>query len=239
MSNKAVFERTEKKYVITLSQQKALLNKIGGKLGTDKYSVSTIRSLYFDTPDYRLVRNSIEKPVYKEKLRLRSYVQPNDESEVFLELKKKYKGIVYKRREKLKYSEALNYIQTGIKPKDTQIMREIDYVMHFYGELKPRMFIAYDRLACFGLEDKKLRITFDTNLRCRDYDLDLAKGDYGYPIAEKEVCIMEIKALESMSQWLAKALGELHIYPGSFSKYGTAYIDNILFSKNKGGEHCA
>ncbi|MBQ9674064.1 MAG: polyphosphate polymerase domain-containing protein [Ruminococcus sp.] len=237
MGSIAVFERTEKKYILTLDQKQALLSLIEKRLGTDKYSVSTVCSLYFDTPDYRLIRTSIDKPIYKEKLRLRSYFTPDKNTTVFLELKKKYRGVVYKRRETMKYDKAMRYINHGEKPKDTQIMREIDYAMQFYNNLAPRMLIAYDRNAYFGLEDKNLRITFDMNLRYRDYELDLSLGDYGKPIVDNNICIMEIKALKAMPLWLTEALSSLNIYPGSFSKYGTAY--KIISKNNRGGEHCA
>ena len=223
MTIQTVFKRTEKKYIITLNQRKQLLELISSQICSDKFGESTVRSLYFDTDDFRLIRNSIDKPVYKEKLRLRSYSTPKADSNVFLELKKKYKGVVYKRRETLKYSEAMNYLNTRSKPIDTQIMKEIDWTMNYYNGLKPKMFIAYDRTAFYSKEDSNLRITFDKNVRFRNYDLELGKGSYGNLILDSGLCIMEIKILNSMPLWLSNALTKLKIYPSSFSKYGTAY----------------
>lgn len=220
---KTVFERTEKKYVITSSQKDELLRLISDRLCSDEYGESTVYSIYYDTDDYRLIRNSIDKPVYKEKLRLRSYLIPDSDSTVFLELKKKYKGVVYKRRKKMKFREANAYFNFHAMPDDSQIMREIDSTMSFYKTLKPKMFIGYDRIAYVGSEDKNLRITFDYNLKYRTEKLSLDSGGFGERIIDSNYYIMEIKALYSMPLWLCKALDALKIYPSSFSKYGTAY----------------
>lgn len=177
---KTIFERTEKKYVITISQKIELLKLISEIITAYEYGKSNVNSIYYDTDDYRLIRNSIDKPVYKEKLRLRSYSIPNADSTVFLELKKKYKGVVYKRRKTLKYSDAQNYLKFHIMPGNSQIMREIDWTMSFYKSLKPKMFIGNDRLAYVGKEDKNLRITFDFNLRFRTDKLSLDCRNYGY-----------------------------------------------------------
>lgn len=237
---KTVFERTEKKYVITIAQMNSLKNLISDKIKPDEYCKSTVNSIYFDTDNYRLIRNSIEKPVYKEKLRLRSYGVPDDNSTVFLELKKKYKGVVYKRRRKMKYKDAMNYLCSGVLPDNSQIMREIDYAMSYYRDLSPKMFIAYDRLAFVGKENSDLRITFDMNLRFRTDNLTLKSGSFGESIIDKTYCIMEIKALGAIPLWLCKALDTLKIYPSSFSKYGTAYT--IVTKRNlqkNGGKSCA
>ena len=237
---KTIFERTEKKYVITVSQKNELLSLISDKIKSDEYGKSNVNSIYYDTDDYRLIRNSIDKPVYKEKLRLRSYLVPKGNSLVFLEFKKKYKGVVYKRRKTLKYDDAQKYLKSRILPDNSQIMREIDWTMNFYKTLKPKMFIGYDRLAYVGKEDKNLRITFDFNLRYRTDNLSLDCGNYGESIIGNNYCVMEIKALNAMPLWLCKALDELKIYPSSFSKYGTAYqIVTKRNSEQNGGISCA
>lgn len=237
---KTIFERTEKKYVITVSQKNELLSLISDKIKSDEYGESNVNSIYYDTDDYRLIRNSIEKPVYKEKLRLRSYSVPKGDSTVFLELKKKYKGVVYKRRKTLKYDDAQKYLKSHILPDNSQIMREIDWTMNFYKTLKPKMFIGYDRLAYVGSEDENLRITFDFNLRFRTDNLSLDCGNYGENIIGNNYFIMEIKALNAMPLWLCFALDKLKIYPSSFSKYGTAYqIVTKRNSEQNGGISCA
>lgn len=193
----------------------------------DKYGLHTICSIYFDTDDDRLIRNSIERPLYKEKLRLRSYGVPtNDDSEVFLELKKKYKGIVYKRREALTLFAAESYIQNGLFPADSQIFREINYFRSYYSAY-PKIFIAYDRIAMAGNSDTNLRMTFDFRIRCRRNDLDLQAGDHGTELLSSGSVLMEIKIPGAMPLWLCSALSQLKLYPVSFSKYGQFYIKEL------------
>ena len=240
MKVQTIFERTEIKYIITLKQRAALLKLIDAYIKPDEYGESTVCSLYFDTDDFLLIRNSLDKPTYKEKLRLRSYGTPKQDGSVFLELKKKFRGVVYKRRQTLGYTEAKSYIEDGEMPNDSQIMREIDYTMLRYRSLRPRMFIGYDRTAFYSKTDHELRITFDKNVRFRTENLDLAKGSYGETILPPDRCIMEIKSLNSMPLWLTDALNRLEIFPGSFSKYGTAY--RIMTEREmtmNGGKNCA
>ena len=238
MTIQTVFERTEKKYIITLGQRRELLERIMRYIKPDEYGESTVCSLYFDTDNHQLIRSSMEKPVYKEKLRLRSYSTPKAGSNVFLELKKKYNGVVYKRRQTLEYTAAMNYINRGEMPNNSQIMREIDWSMKYYKGICPKMFIAYDRTAFYSKTDRELRITFDRNVRFRTDNLDLAKGHYGERILNAGLCIMEIKALSAMPLWLTEVLNDMKIFPGSFSKYGTAY--NVISQRDyQGGQHCA
>lgn len=240
MKIQTVFERTEKKYILTLSQRREFLRRISQYIKPDEFGESTVCSLYFDTDDYRLIRCSMEKPVYKEKLRLRSYSTPKKGSNVFLELKKKYNGVVYKRRKTMEFSQAMNYINKGVKPDDSQIMRELDWAMKYYKSLAPRMFIAYDRTAFYSKTDHELRITFDRNVRFRTDNLDLSKGHYGERILDANLCIMEIKALSAMPLWLTETLADMGIFPGTFSKYGTAYqITEERKRHYKGGLNCA
>lgn len=193
----------------------------------DKYGLHTICSIYFDTDDDRLIRNSLEKPLYKEKLRLRSYGVPkSDDAEVFMELKKKYKGIVYKRREGLTLYDAESYIQSGQIPADSQIFREIEYFRRYYNAY-PKVFIAYDRIAMYGLEDESLRMTFDFNIRCRRDELSLRAGDHGYKLISDGCALMEIKISGAVPLWLSSALSRLKIYPVSFSKYGQFYTKEL------------
>lgn len=226
-----IFKRVEKKYLLTDAQWDALIEKISPMLVPDPFGRSTIASLYLDTPDFRIIRASIEAKnedhAYKEKLRLRTYGTPASNSRAFLEIKKKYDGVVYKRRISLPYAAAMQYISGGQKPPDSQIMREIDWAMHFYGAPKPAVIISYERDAFFVRDLPALRITFDSGVRYRNYDLDLSLGSKGKPILSETESLMEIKTDGSMPVWLSLALDELNIYPASFSKYGTAYADII------------
>jgi SPX domain protein involved in polyphosphate accumulation len=224
-----IFKRVEKKYLLTDADRKALLEKISPMLVPDKYGHSTISSLYLDTPDFRIIRASIEAKewghAYKEKLRLRTYGTPSEDSKTFLEIKKKYKGVVYKRRISLSHAEAMDYINGGKKPPDSQIMREIDYAMRFYGHPKPSVIVSYERDAFFVRDLPALRITFDSGVRYRNTDLDLANGSYGKKLIDDSFCLMEIKTDGAMPLWLSHALDECKIFPTSYSKYGTAYAD--------------
>ncbi len=225
-----VFKRIEKKYRISESEKEALISLCADRLIPDTHKNSTVCSLYLDTDDFRLIRNSLEAKTYKEKLRLRSYGTPSVDSKVFLEIKKKFKGVVYKRRISTKLERALQYIESGARPEESQIMNEIDYAMHFYGELKPRMLVAYEREAYFVKNMPNLRVTFDSNVRYRDTDLSLEHGSHGKPVLEKGEYILEIKTDGAMPVWLSNTLDALNILPSSFSKYGRAYLDSTSLS---------
>lgn len=226
MKDIMTFRRVEKKYRLNPAQKDALLDIIGPRLTPDVHGRNTICSLYLDTPDHLIIRNSIIARAYKEKLRLRSYGTPSMDDLVFLEIKKKYKGVVYKRREVMTLREAMAYIEAGVKPCDSQIMREIDYAMHFYRQPKPMMLIAYEREAYFDAENPDLRITFDTNVRARETDCRLEMGSQGEYLLPEDAILMEIKTGGAMPVWLAQALSRCGILPGRFSKYGTAYLRN-------------
>lgn len=224
-SDICIFKRIEKKYMLTADRHKALLTRIQDRLIPDAHGRSTVCSLYLDTPDFLLIRNSIDAKVYKEKLRLRCYGIPRPEDPVFLELKKKYKGMVYKRRVGLCLMDADDYIRAHIMPPDSQIMREIDYAMNFYGRPKPIIMVSYERDAFFGREDHGLRITFDTAVRYRTDRLSPVLGNDGKTIISDDTVLMEIKTEGAMPLWLSRTLSEMGIFPSSFSKYGTAYRD--------------
>ena len=223
MVNVQTFSRMEKKYMITPEKKELLLSLMGGRLHPDPHGRSTISSLYLDTPDFRIIRRSLEREVYKEKLRIRTY----GGEKVFFEIKKKYKGTVYKRRESMTYGETMEYVFGGDLPRTSQIMQEIDYLMDFYGKPKPVMLVSYERDAYFAPDEDNLRITFDTDVRYRSHDLDLTYGTYGKVITEPDSVIMEIKTEGAMPLWLARILSETKTYPGRFSKYGRSYTDMI------------
>lgn len=237
-----VFERYEKKYKISLKQYQELMSCMITRINPDQYGKHTICNIYFDTPDYRLIRNSLEKPVYKEKIRLRSYGVPTEQDKVFLELKKKYDGVVYKRRVEMTLQEARKYLYYGMRPeKPSQILQEIDYAWQFH-QAQPKVYLAYERLAFSGKENPELRITFDMNIRARDYSLELNRGTYGVPLLEKDQLLMEVKIPGAMPIWMSRMFSELEIYPVSYSKYGTYYREYIAKEKSKeiiGGKVCA
>lgn len=227
------FKRYEKKYLLSETKYRLLRQRIQDMLSVDAYGKTTICNIYFDTPNYSLVRASLEKPVYKEKLRLRSYGTPKDGDTVFVELKKKYKGVVYKRREKFQLSQAESYLYDK-KPaaQDSQIIREIDWFLRFYKDLVPAMYIAYDRVAMYSSEDSGLRVTFDSNILWRESNLWLETGNWGSQLLPPGHRLMEIKIPGAMPLWLAHILDELEIYPVSFSKYGRGYAELMKQNKN-------
>lgn len=217
-----IFRRVEKKYLLTKEEKDNLFNLIWPYIEEDKYFKSIISNIYFDTVDNDLIINSIDKPIFKEKLRLRSYTVPVDmDSEVFFEIKRKFKGVVGKRRVSLKLKEFYDFYDNRDYEK-SQIFEEIRYAFDYYG-LVPKIFVGYDRVSYRGKDDEGLRITFDSNLRSRFDNLRLEYGDTGDNYFDCDMYIMEIKTLGAMPFWLVDSLSKLKIYPTSFSKVGRIY----------------
>lgn len=230
--NIEVFRRTEKKYLLNKTQYNELFKKIESYLLKDKYFESTICNIYYDTCNNDLIISSMEKQLYKEKIRLRSYCVPNIESKVFLEIKKKYKGIISKRRVELKLQDFYKYEQNKIIPDcNKQIMEELDYCFNKYN-LIPSIYIGYDRKSYYSKENHNLRITIDTNIRSRTEDLKLELGDSGKLLFKEKKYLMEVKVLGSFPIWFVEALSSLKIYPISFSKYGEIYKNLNKEKKN-------
>lgn len=216
------FKRYEKKYLLTPAQYEAVRTGMESHMVPDAYSHYTICNVYYDTDDFSLIRTSLDKPVYKEKLRVRSYGVASDDSKAFVELKKKYEGVVYKRRVVMGAADAVAYLEGRVPEQETQIHREIDWFMKSYRPT-PKAFIAYDREAYAGRDNPDLRITFDTNLRGRMERVDLRSGDDGQPILDGNQILMEIKIPGAAPLWLARLLSENQIFSTSFSKYGAYY----------------
>lgn len=218
-----------------------LVSRIEERMDSDEHSRAGgfygIRNIYYDTADDRLIRKSIDKPAYKEKLRLRAYGTPNGKSEAFIEIKKKYEDIVNKRRIVLPLEQARAYLDEGKEPErgsvNAQILRELDYFTQFY-RLVPKVYIAYDRRAYFDREDEGFRVTFDTNIRSRRHDLRLEAEDCGEPLLASGKWLMEVKISDAMPRWFGSILSEFKLYPVSFSKYGTEYCKYITENIKKG-----
>ena len=219
----AVFQRKEVKYLLSPAQLQAFLPVILQHMEPDAFPHSTIGNLYYDTPDYRLIRRSLEKPEYKEKLRLRSYGVPGDSSQVFPEIKKKAGGIVCKRRVSMACNQAMDYLAGFLPSPEGQIFRELDWMLSSYPSLAPKVFLGYERDSWKGREEPELRLTLDRDIRYRAYDLDLRWGFRGTPILSPGQTLMEIKNPGAAPLWLSHALSENGIFPVSFSKYGECY----------------
>lgn len=223
-----VFRRRELKFLINESQRDALQQLLEEKMVPDKYGRSTICNLYYDTPDFRLIRHSLEKPVYKEKLRLRSYGRIVPGVDVFLEMKKKYKGIVYKRRVKVSQEDAKAFMEYRASlPKDGQIARELVYFRDFYKDLEPRVYLSYDREAWYDPEDSGFRMTLDRNIRYRTTDFDLGSSYDGQVLLPPDMSLLEVKASGGIPMWLTEHLSSQKIHKQSFSKYGNAYLEML------------
>ena len=244
-----VFNRYEKKYWITDACYRKLRERLLDYMEPDAHSRDgefyTICNIYYDTPQNELISRSLEKPVYKEKLRLRSYGVVTPEDKVFLEIKKKFKGKVNKRRTKIRLAEAYAFAESGELPTyqpymNPQVLRELQYFLKRMDmELKPALFLSYDRVAMFGKENKEFRITFDRNITTRRYDLGLHYGVYGEQLLPEDEWIMEVKIEEAMPLWMTKILSEFKLYPVSFSKYGTEYTRYMLGWDESGDEEVA
>ena len=238
-SSQKIFRRIEKKYIITKEQYEYMLHVMQEHMVSDKQRNNTVFSVYFDTPDDLLIRRSIDKPVYKEKLRLRTYGVPDDEASAFIEIKKKFKKVVYKRRVAMTYKDAQEFLLQRIMPdgyeSQEQIINEISWFMKNYDPIAPSMLISYDRTAYYAIDSKELRITFDSNILWRDSHLYPSEGAWGQKVVDESIYIMEIKIPGAMPLWLAQALSKEKIYPSSFSKAGTAYRQKLLKGEKSNG----
>jgi hypothetical protein len=225
---KCEFLRVEKKYLLDERQYTAILDAISSRMIEEKYGASTILNIYYDTPDWRLIRASVEKPLYKEKLRLRAYGAATDDSEVFIEIKKKLNGVVYKRRTSMPLSDAREFLNSRTRTLGgDQVLREAEWMLNAYN-LATAAAISYDRAAFVDKDDPDFRVTIDQNLMGRTEALDLTYGSVGDKVLNDGQYLMEIKTAGGMPLWMCRLLGDLGVFPTSFSKYGEYYKDFIL-----------
>lgn len=228
------FKRRELKYLISKDQRQRIIDAMSERTTPDEYGLSTIRNVYYDTSTMLLIRRSIEKPVYKEKLRARTYGEVGSDAPVFVEIKKKFMDTVYKRRAYMTLDEQEKYLAGDIPaPFVNHITKEIDYFIKLYRDLRPAVYLSYDREAFYAKDDHEFRITFDDNILWRDYDLSLGYGVYGEPILEEGTCLMEIKVADAIPLWMVKLLTREKIYRTPFSKYGCAYASMLNRTKMK------
>lgn len=253
MADQMIFKRFEIKYMIDEAVFEKLMEVMDGYMIADEHGRSTVCSLYYDTPKHLLIRRSLEHPIYKEKLRLRSYGVAKPSDTVFVELKKKFCSVVYKRRIAMTYDKALSYLAgngqiagsqvadskiagskiagsqvaesqiAGSQITDSQIASEINYALKIYENLAPAVLLSYEREAFYARNNHEFRVTFDRNILWRDYDLSLDKGIYGTPILADQKVLMEVKTDGAIPRWMADFLTANKLYKTSFSKYGTAY----------------
>ena len=237
MASANVFKRYEIKYILTKSEKSRLMDTLKDHMRLDKYGRTVIRNVYYDTPDHLLIRRSLDKPVYKEKLRVRAYSNTGAHDNVYVELKKKYEGIVYKRRIVLPQDVASEWLcGNGGKPFNSQIADEIEYVRSFYGNIAPGCFLSYEREAYEPIDGSDIRLTLDENILGRDYDLALTKGIYGDLILPKELTLMELKVPGAIPLWMTAFLTKNNIRKVSFSKYGRYYVNETARKQDHEGD---
>jgi len=235
MAYQATFKRYELKYLLSKKEKEKVLEAMAAYMELDKYGRCTIRNIYLDTDNFRLIRRSLEKPVYKEKLRIRSYRRVEPQDMVFVELKKKYKSVVYKRRLVLSEKEVMESFRKETPlPLHSQIGDEIEYFREYYGHLYPAVFLSYEREAYFMKDGSDFRVTFDENILYRRENFSLGSSVYGTPLLEEGQTLMEIKTSGGIPLWMSQILTQCHIYKTSFSKYGLAY-KNMIAEKIQGG----
>lgn len=222
-----VMKRREMKYLLNAEQTAYIRKRLKGHMEVDEFGRTSIQSLYFDTPDYRLIRYSLEQPAFKEKIRLRSYGLATQDSPVFLELKRKAEHVVYKRRIQGTVGAAEQFFEGKENAfPEGQISKEIAAFRDYYQNLQPACLIIYDRVAYYE-PGGNLRLTIDENPRYRMHDLDLTSSLSGELLLPKGWTILEIKIQDAMPIWLADILDKGKIYKCSFSKYGEAYKREI------------
>lgn len=236
------FKRYEIKYFVTYEQFCTIKTELEKHMVLDKNCMTNgsymIYNLYFDTDNNDIIQRSLDKPYYKEKLRLRSYSIPTNENEkVFLELKKKIGGIVAKRRAVIPYNQALEFVETGIIPEiknyeDRQVLCEIKDFLERYNA-HPKVFISYERVAYFDKNDSEFRVSFDKNILTRRTNVNLLDGDFGTELIDDGLYLMEVKCEGQLPMWLCHLLSEMKIYRTSFSKYGTEYKNYIAANRTK------
>ena len=224
MAYQTIFKRYELKYLLTKEQKEKVVQAIRPYMALDQYGRTTIRNIYFDTENYRLVRRSLESPAYKEKLRIRSYCRAAPDSAVFVELKKKFQKVVYKRRIALPEQAAMDWVAGRRScPESSQIAAEVDYFLRYYGSLTPAVFLSYEREAFYSKDQSDFRVTFDDTILCRQKELSLESEVYGLPVLPEGMALMEIKCSGGIPMWMIQILSREKLYKTSFSKYGTAY----------------
>lgn len=230
------FVRKEKKYLITSKQRDMLLKVLPKYMVFDKYcqngNMYTVNNVYFDTPTYNVIRNSISKPAYKSKIRIRTYItDAKDDDVAFLEMKKKITGVVNKRRIVAKLKDIENFLETRqrpaiLSPHQKQVFNEIEYTLDSE-KSEPAVYLTYKRIALFDRTDPSIRVTIDEDILARSENPTLRSTRYGTSLLPENHYLMEIKISGAFPLWLAHILTELNIHPTSFSKYGVFYMNKV------------
>ena len=241
----STFKRYEIKYLIGMDDAESFAGKLASRMELDEHCPQAegyrISSVYYDTTDRALIRHSLARPPYKEKLRMRSYGGAKQDGDyVFLEIKKKFDGVIGKRRATMSLKQAEEFVGSGLRPQlegyiNNQVAGEIAYFLSVH-EVRPSAYISYTRLAFSGGHDKGLRVTFDSDIVARRGDASLRRPSYGERIIKADQVLMEVKFSSAVPLWLAAMLSEAGFQRQGFSKYGTEH--EMALSRLQGGPAC-
>ena len=220
----SIFKRYEQKYLITETQAAVVEAVLSQRMVPDQFDAYCVQNLYFDTANWDVIRTSMQRPYYKEKLRLRSYGTSDAAAPIFLELKKKYAGVSYKRRVVLPKGALSQPLKEVLAKDPSQIARELDFYLKST-EVTPRLFVSYRRKAFADKEDAGLRVTLDSELRYRPDQLHFRQPEEGRLILPGAYRLLEIKTPTSIPLWLVRLCSDNEIFSGSYSKYAACYTD--------------
>lgn len=236
------FNRNEIKFLLNPAQFEIIKAEIEERMTPDGFCRDggsyMVYNIYFDTEKDDIIRRSLSKPYYKEKLRLRSYTMPaRGDDKVFPEIKKKVGGVVAKRRASMSYNEAMEFFKNRKQPcvdgyQDIQIMKEIAEFLSRY-DAKPKLYLSYERSAFFDKDDSQLRVSFDKDILTRRHKVNLIDGDFGSELLKDGGVLMEVKCGGSIPVWLCGMLSELGVHKTSFSKYGEEYKNYLQTRTSK------
>ncbi len=234
------FQRREKKIIMDSSLLPDILQTVSEFMNPDSYNLNGIPydicNIYFDNGNRDVTRHSVSKPFFKEKLRLRCYGIPTEDSKVFFELKKKTAKIGTKRRAVLSLNDYYRFLSEGYVDPSSQyinkrVLAEIANFIDTYSA-EPSVYLSYKRIAFFGKEDPNLRLTFDTEIRTRNYDLRPELGIYGELLLPKDKTIAEIKFSGAAPMWFAALMSKHGLEFSPYSKIGKEYELKILNKNN-------
>ena len=242
------FSRYEFKFPVKYDDMDRMLDDLAPYVGqdehTDENGYYTISSIYLDNDTWQCFYETINRDKYRQKVRLRVYGSVDNNSICFFELKAKFKGLVGKRRVKMRLGDAMTFIKecnAGHDPdintfecSNRQILKELKHII-LTKSLKPTVVVSYERLALFSKDDPDLRITFDVNIRTRDTELDLTKGTGGDYVTSEDTAILEVKTSKNIPYWLVGILKKYNYkdqtfskYCSHFSKYNEAYSNDAV-----------
>lgn len=232
--------RYERKYLVPNDRLESLRKRIQPFVSRDPYAPPmgdgtfqyTVRSVYFDTPGFNSLYEKWEGVEIRKKLRIRGYDQKDDNSRVFLEVKRKKGDRIWKTRANVPYSKLdeiltlgfVNGVSDEIKGSNEVEARKFLFNMHRFG-YRPVNLISYDREPFQGVFEPGLRITFDKNVRAKMWpSLSELYSEAGLRLVWKDHFILEIKYFgEKMPSWIRSVVQEYGLRHEALSKFATPF----------------